>query len=243
MPLRRFARRKISRRRPFRRSARKGRQKVFGKTRHKAASALTIRQPSGLPDRIRVKLRYNEGLTWSQAAGALAANVYRSNSLFDSDFTGVGGQPYLFDQWSAFYGSYRVNGLKITAWFSMNGGGGFNSCMIGITHTPSSTSFGVASQDLIQEQPYTRKKFVKMGNTSVGQAVVSSYMSTRKILGLTKTQSQDQDYASLVTTSPTRQWFSHVWCFAPDGNNIAANSKVDLTFYVEFFGRNRPDVS
>jgi len=242
MPLRRFARKVFGRRtRP--RRYRKNRRKVFGKTRRKAASALTIRQPSGLPDRLRVKLKYNEGLTWSQAAGALSANIYRSNSLFDPDLTGAGGQPYLLDQWAALYGSYRVNGVKITAWFSMNGGGGFNSCMIGITHSPESTSFGSSGQELIQEQPYTRKKFVKMGNSSVGQAVVSSYMSTRKILGLTKVQAQDQDYAALVTTNSAKNWFSHVWCFCPDGNGIAANSKVDLTFYVEFFGRQRPAVS
>lgn len=239
------ARRKAPARKARRRPARKGRstvsrRKVFSRG---TASVAVIKQPSGVPDRLFVKLKYVESLVWSQTLGTVGVNVYRGNSCFDPDATGTGGQPYFFDQWSALYLNYRVHGCKLKVMGSCNGGGGFNSVMMGITATNQSSSLGASANELYQEQPYTKKTLLRMGAASVGQGTVSMYMATRKILGLSKIQVEDQDYQASISANPTKQWYFHLWTFTPDDNTIAMNTQAELTYYVEFCNRAQPGTS
>lgn len=253
MPGRKVARRGPARRKNVGRAAtkrhpRKNRQTVsrgFRKrvsSRFEKPSAVVIKQPSGLPDRLFVRLKYVEFLTFSQAAGALSANVYRGNDLFDPDFTGTGGQPYFLNQWGAFYSNFFVHGSSID--FQVQGGGGsWNNLTFGITPAPTSTSFGGSGQELIMEQPYSRYKALQMGALGIGQNRMKSYMSTRKILGLHKATALGIQYAGTTSSSPSAQWFWFAWMFAPDNNTIAVQATVKLTYYVEFYNRLRPAVS
>jgi len=75
------------------------------------------------PDCDAVKLVYND-FRAVVAAGNQATYVYRLNSVFDPDFTGVGGQPAGFDQLKALYGRYRVMACKVRiSCASMTSGG------------------------------------------------------------------------------------------------------------------------
>lgn len=66
------------------------------------------------PDKLRTRLRYcqsNQTLTCT--TGVPTVRQYRLNSLFDPDFTGVGHQPYGFDQIVLMgYQAYCVYGVK-----------------------------------------------------------------------------------------------------------------------------------
>lgn len=244
MPKRFAPRRKVSRFKKRRRFGGKGRSKVSGRKKWgkgKASTAI-IKQPSGAPDRLFVKLKYCEYLTWNQMSGAVSVAIYRGNSIYDPVVALGGGQPYFFDQWAAIYNNYRVHGCKAKVNSSGNGGGGFNACMTGITFSNSSTSLGTSAQALYQEQPYTRKSYLKMGAAAVGQNAMTSYMSTRKILGLSKIQVEDQNFQATVNTDPATQWYIHVWSFTPDSNQLAMNSWVELTYYVEFCNRAIPAI-
>ncbi len=53
-------------------------------------------------------------------AGLPDAHVYRLNSLFDPDFTGVGHQPIGFDQLMPMYDHYKVIGARVRVTFSNN---------------------------------------------------------------------------------------------------------------------------
>lgn len=243
MSRRRFTQRSYSRYPARRGGYRSHRQAVPYRSRKRFAKATKaiIRQPSGLPDRIFVKLRYRESLTFSQTSGSIGYNIYRGNSLFDPDLTGTGGQPYLYDQWSAFYNNYRVYGSKVRFDISGNGGGGFNGARFGLT--PSTQSTVLSSVELYHETPRTKYRSMKMGAVAVGQGSVVHYISTRKAVGLNNKAEFDNDFSATVGANPAQQWYWHVWCYTSDQNTIAANGNVILTYYVEFYNRAVPGIS
>ena len=69
--------------------------------------------PGVCPDVMQVQLTYSRSGAFTGAAPR--SNVFRGNSCFDPDFSGVGAQPRGFDQWKAFYRRYRVIASKCTA--------------------------------------------------------------------------------------------------------------------------------
>jgi len=66
----------------------------------------------GMPDRFRVILPYSELNAYSGSA-LPSAQVFRMNSCFDPDFSGVGHQPSYFDKIAAIYGRYYVVGFAL----------------------------------------------------------------------------------------------------------------------------------
>lgn len=68
---------------------------------------------------MRVKMRYQDGVVLaSTALIGFTTYAFRTNSLFDPDWTGTGHQPYRFDQLAAIYRKYTVVGSKITVEFT-----------------------------------------------------------------------------------------------------------------------------
>ncbi len=74
-------------------------------------------QSDPFPMRRKVKFSYTENYTLSGAgAGSAlygAEQVLNLNGCFDPDSTGVGHQPYGFDQMMAIYRRYKVNGVLV----------------------------------------------------------------------------------------------------------------------------------
>jgi hypothetical protein len=198
----------------------------------RSASQVVIRQPTGLPDRLYVKLIYREAVAFSQAGGAVGDNVYRGNSLFDPDLTGTGGQPSGFDQWAAFYATYTVLGSKCEV-ISMSGGGSACNTIHGITPTNFSSVF--TDVERAQEQPYDKSDTIVFGSQGIGQGKLSNYMSTSKIIGVVRPAIQIEDsYSALVSANPAVQWFWHVWNLVPTANTQALQQQVKLTYFCVF---------
>lgn len=202
----------------------------------RTASQALIRQSTGVPDRLYVKLRYREQLSWTQVAGNLGDNVYRGNSLFDPDLTGTGGQPMGFDQWSAFYGSYTVLGSSIDVSSQMNSGPPQQAKVV-IVPSNQSAAFGVGEQERAEESPYAKSQDVVMGAPGVGQGRIKSYMSTAKMEGVVRPAVQIEDgFSALTTANPTDPWFWHV-CNYTTGGNQSLIQQVVITYYCVFEGR------
>jgi len=82
----------------------------------------------GFPKTTAVKLRYIDSFSLNPLAATLSTYVFRANSVFDPNLTGVGHQPSNFDMWANLYNHYMVIGSKITATFNLDTtalGGGF----------------------------------------------------------------------------------------------------------------------
>jgi hypothetical protein len=203
----------------------------------RTASQAVIRQPSGVADRLFVKLRYREQVNFTQTLGSLAENIYRGNSLFDPDLTGTGGQPLGFDQWAAFYGSYTVLGSAVEIESMMNGSPPLNA-RHGVFPSVSSASLGTTDHERAEEQPYAITRSLHMGNTGVGQGMLKAYMSTAKIWGVVRPAVQIEDgFSATVGSNPTDAWYWHVFNYCPGGSTQSLCMNIILTYFVVFEGR------
>lgn len=61
-----------------------------------------------------VKLRYITNVELDASSGAVTTHGFRSNSIYDPDYSGTGAQPYYTDQMFASYNKCTVVGSKIT---------------------------------------------------------------------------------------------------------------------------------
>lgn len=207
------------------------------------ASQAIIRQPSGLPDRLYVKLRYRAQYAFTQAAGALSYNVFRGNGPFDPDQTGAGGQPYLFDQWSTFYSYVTALASSIDV-ISVNNGGTPENTVVMVCPANTSTTFGAAGQELMAEQPYCKRTMNRMGGAGEGQSRIHHYMGSSKVIGVKRSALEnDLDYGSAITTTPASQWFWHVGNYTPGSATQSLIQDVILTYYCVFETRQRPGTS
>lgn len=234
---RRLARRKTGGRRTF------GAKKF---SRRKAASTVVIRQPSGVPDRLFVKLKYTYIVTYTSTSGNVTYQQFRGNGVFDPDVTGAGGQPYTFDQWAALYSRYRVRGSSLKSELNIPppAAGSFAANITTVTYPSANTTVPSATHELSREQPYAKVRTHKAyGDRSLP---IKSYMSTAKIIGLKKVAvATETDYSAAVTGNPTKEWY---WNFVFYTSDLATTSFVTpvlhtLTYYVEFYDRARPAVS
>lgn len=74
-------------------------------------------QGTGIPDRTKVIMKYNQDINVT-VDGTVGANyLFRCNSIYDPDQSGTGHQPLTHDQWQNFYQFYTVIGAKITCRF------------------------------------------------------------------------------------------------------------------------------
>jgi len=210
------------------------------------SSQVVIRQPTGLPDRLYVRLTYREQLNWTTASGALGDNVYRGNSIFDPDLTGTGGQPMALDQWAFFYSSYTVLGSKIEVSSQVNGGTAATQ-RHGVTPTLFSSAFGASDQERAEELPYTKAVTATAGGNNdraTGKSEIKTYMSTAKIYGVLRPAVQIGDeFGALTSANPSAGWFWHVWNYVPGGETQSLLQTVKLTYFVVFEGRNQLAVS
>lgn len=70
---------------------------------------------SPIPMSATVKLRYSDCVSINPTTGGtLTFHAFRANGLYDPDRTGIGHQPYGYDQISQFYDHYEVLGSKCT---------------------------------------------------------------------------------------------------------------------------------
>lgn len=71
---------------------------------------------------MRTTFKWCQQTSINPGIGAIADKVFRANDLYDPDYTGVGHQPYGFDQLMTLYSHYTVLGSKIKVVF-MNASG------------------------------------------------------------------------------------------------------------------------
>lgn len=194
------------------------------------------------PDRLFVKLSYNDIKLLQSLAGSGVAHVYRANSCFDPDFTGTGEQPVGYDQWSSFYNRYRVHASKIDVKFIVTNTTTPDNA-IGVSVTPSSQTNAIGIfEDYIGN---TYSKWDVLGpNTGTSKSDLSNYISISKFQGKPGVKYDDVNSA-LIDGNPGRQSFWHI--FAQTMNTGAGTTNIRyisrITYYVEFYERKSLDES
>lgn len=180
-----------------------------------------------------VKFRYSDnGFTafTDTDFGNQVIHVFRGNGPYDPDVSGVGVQPYGWDQYDALYGYYQCYGSRCT-----------------ITCNPTTQNFSAlkvfvfpfygTAPDFtdpsdMKMTPFCRTKVMNdEGTASKQRTVVTNYMSTAKFL---KTSARDLGLKSAWGSTPNTQWY---WIVAFDTSDsqeeVTVKYDVDITYWVK----------
>lgn len=210
-------------------------------------SQVIIRQPSGVPDRLFVKMRLRITGNFSQAAGNLGYIQIAGNDLYDPLAASGTAQPYFFDQWTAMYGFFRVLGSKINVVSQLNDPTtGPASTIVGIVANGVATAptWQTTDHSLIETQPYAKRSCIRAGARGVGYNIMSSYKSTAKIRGVKKSVVQNEDnYRGTSAASPTNLWWWTVFNYDLGGASMSLVQDILVTYYCIFEQRGIPPVS
>lgn len=196
---------------------------------------------SGFPSKKLVKLRYVEtDLTLDASASLTDMNVYRANSLYDPNYSGIGHQPMGFDQWANIYNRYTVKGAKITVTYTRTGTGNVNPSYLGITLSSDTDPLsGYTTLNNILESKLTVKDPLVVGTTtnlgkSTYQNQVIKYFSAKKFFGVVDVE-DGASYSALVSTNPAKDAYFGVWTASVDNNDPGIIScRVLIDYICEF---------
>jgi len=176
------------------------------------------------PPCLPVRLRYTD---YRVLTGVLneAQYVYRLNSLFDPDQTGVGGQPEGFDQLKTLYGRYRVVAAKVTVEASGNGANANGYIAMAPIDNPSLSTDAESVADL------------RFGSgvqyTQMGVGKLSSLFHIGELLGYSdESMLGNANVDAAVTASPTFQ--QYVIIAIETGNSATGQTMVstEIEYYV-----------
>lgn len=186
-----------------------------------------------------VKLKYFD--YWALASGAgptFAVQQFRGNSIFDPDYSGVGGQPTGYTQLNALYNHYKVFAARITIRaLSLTSN---VTLMLGVVPlvsawTPAS---GTEVQQVLGEGMRSRYVILDPANSAASakpQGWVKCYKTTRQMLGAS--ESKDRDTAALMTTNPVSQWLWNVVLCDITGaqSSLSVAMAVKITYYLRVY--------
>jgi hypothetical protein len=222
-------RRRNNRRRPRRRLRRRRNSFQVGRVNYGGNNfGYNLTYNIGIPDSTYVKLKYNEILS-RLPANIIDSYVYRWNSLYDPNYTGVGGQPTGFDQWATLYNNYEVvaSSIKVTV-FNNLAGGSMVICVY-----PNKNSTALTYSDAI-DQAYAKHAAVGPA-TGVNTKTFRSHISAPKLSGR---ETYDLTYTANVGGNPTVQLYWLLSAFSVDATtNLDYSMEVEITFWSKFFDR------
>lgn len=236
-----MARRRYNRKRPNRNRNRRARRKV-------ARSLRLIRAPRICPKAVTVMLPYRDFLNLSPGVGGIQTdNVYRINSLYDTDLTGGGRnqQPMGFDAWcgaaesQALYKRYTVQSVKVKVHAQSQDS--TYMCRIGVHFNNDSAP--IADNNYVEDK-HSTIRYLTPYPTADSNTDFTVYWSNMKTHGKTLRQiNTDDTYSGQYDSSPGRISYMHV--IADGLGTDTGNIRYDLLFEftVRFWDQNDITIS
>ena len=187
----------------------------------------------GFPLRKLVKFRYVTFASINPSTSSVAYNVYRANSLFDPDYTGVGHQPSNFDRWMGIYNHFTVIGSKINVRWAPTSAGSLTPAIVGVTLNDGVTDLsGLTTEDVL-EKKLTRTKWRVVGSQSRDIDSVTHHFSAKKFFG--KPNSSiigDSLYRGTDAGNPTEGAYFTVFASNISGNDPDAMNLIVTIDYI-----------
>lgn len=205
-----------------------------------------VRNPDyGFPDKLRTRLRYADSISLNGNVN----NIFRMNSLYDPDLSGVGHQPCWYDQLCntvgyAPYYKYRVLGSKIKVTFTQVSAPSLAAsnfgpilCFIDGSNQASLTYSTAAGVMENSGSKYTILQDKSGGSNS--KTLTLTY-SPQKDLGLS---AGDDTIGAAYNANPSAIYYAHVGKIDQGTNTSITQIYVEIEYYVEFFQRNEANQS
>jgi len=219
---------------PFRRRYRKNYRK---KAPHRRVNRRFVHRPlrnkvptgaAPLAKKHLVRLKYTDIIDWDPTTLATQVQVFNMNSLFDPDQTGVGHQPYGFDQLAALFAHYRVYKFSWHIEFAPSNER-LHVCVIPINGSTAPTTIPVAG-----EQPLGVTKAMSFDGGP--PCVFKGHQYLSRFTGATSVQYKTDDrYSAATTESPVELMRVHILVYNPSGSSVATSCNVTLIYHTEFY--------
>lgn len=179
-----------------------------------------------VPDVECIKLVYSDYRVLTASVNQ-AEYVYRLNSCFDPDQTGVGGQPDGFDFWKQYYTIYRVVAAEVEVQCTANTVDG--NGLLAIAATDASGAY-LSAEEVAGLRKAKSCVFSQMQRASLRGKWHMSELFGRNDQSILS----DNECSALTTASPTAQQYLHVAIEV--GNSAAGATMVwsKITYYVRF---------
>lgn len=236
MPFRR--RRVVRRRNPRSRYTRTVRRAAKRVARRNIPRPLALRSKweNPLSQTRMVKFKYSDtafDMSTALGNGYNAAYTFRLNSLFDPDLTGVGVQPYGYDQMSGLFGYYRVYASKITVRPFITDASQVRKVIVSVfPHYASNPSYVDASD--LRVTPFSRQKTLSSVEGITRHNYLTKYISVRKLLR--GEGASEQDYTAAVGANPVRAVYWKVYVNTNDiAQAVGVQMDVDITYYCKLW--------
>lgn len=193
----------------------------------------------GFPDKLRTRLRYCDQF---QMGTTVNQWVYRFNSLYDPDLSGVGHQPRYFDQLCAsngIYSRYRVLGAKAKITFTEQTPSVAGSANIGPTLVWAETSnnsaivYGGASD--VMEGSGAKWNVIQDKFGGNNMKTLTQTFSLERDCGVNAT---DDTASALYNNNPGNTVFLHFGKIDLGSNASTVTVFVQVEYFVEFYSRN-----
>jgi len=211
----------------YSKSSKKNYRKRVNKSR-----SVTLVNTSGLsplPSRYISKHKYAETVTLN-GLGGLQSYVWNLNSMWDPNRTGVGHQPYGYDQLSNLYNRYRVISCRYVV------SGISDSAKIQVCALPSNEPSPISNCSEARENP--RAQYI-VQNPDGLLKVMKGYVSLPKLMGRTTTQYMGDDrYQADIVSSPQELALLQIYTQGLNDDptfNPAPTINILLEYTVEWF--------
>lgn len=194
------------------------------------------RRPGPGGNSLWTTLIYSErGSLATGALGVAAGYTYRPDSIFDPNFTGVGGQPVGYDQLSEIYERYCVYMCEYKVVFTNQ-----NSSLddvVGVVVTDQQPT-------LLDHERFIQNGMCEWGianrNGDGSRIQFTGSIDLAKVHGMTrKAYMDDNNHQPLVGDNPADAAFLTLWSAHIDATTATVGLvryEIELRFHVKFFG-------
>lgn len=176
------------------------------------------------------KLRYADtDFDMSTTAGASYRTTYAfaGNGLYDPDTTGVGVQPYGYDQITTLFNIYRVYASQIKVRFFCEEA----TPKLVVTVFPAISTPTYLDPSDLRVMPLARQHVISNQEGINRGNFLKQYCSTYTLL---RESSKDRDAQGATSSNPTAIWY---WCVVADTSDttgeITCSMDVQITYYVQ----------
>jgi hypothetical protein len=189
-----------------------------------------------MPERFSTSLKYSQLLAITTAGvGVPGYQVFRMNSIYDPDLSGVGHQPLGHDELIQFYNKYVVKAITWSVTYSNQSTTDYAD--VAVVARPNVSTMSLMST--VFESPFVRGGTVGPETGTRNILTLTGSMSVAKVRGVTPQKVlMENEYAALVGATPAI--VPTLQLYVENQNTIAAITivaRTEIRYIVDFYDR------
>lgn len=181
--------------------------------------------PTGIPQTMTVRMRYVDTISLNPDGVHPANYVFRANSIYDPNYSGIGHQPMWHDMYALMYKRYRVIGSKITARFVNSTA---NNYLVGVFKSDDPST--LMASEAITENKASKYRYLNASGGGGSTTIVEKFSARSWFRNVTL----DTQMAT-VNANPTQVSYYRLWAedqFKGDVEPIVCT--VTIEYVVKF---------